>query len=82
MLEFASMVAGHPEMETAANCNDPGGAMQGKQVRDLSEMNLRCRKPTITDGPRDVEVNFGTTVYFACRADGDPAPTIVWLHNK
>ena len=32
--------------------------------------------------PRDVEVNFGSTVYFHCKAEGDPTPEIVWLHNR
>ncbi len=36
----------------------------------------------ITEEPRDVEISFGNTVYFSCKADGDPIPNIVWLHNR
>lgn len=38
--------------------------------------------PKITEEPRDIEVNFGNTVYFRCRAEGDPDPDIVWLRNR
>ena len=39
-------------------------------------------KPVITEEPRDVEISFGNTVYFSCKAEGDPIPNIVWLHNR
>ena len=39
-------------------------------------------KPSITEGPSDVEVAFGSTAYLSCRAEGDPEPEIIWLHNK
>ncbi|ESO94460.1 hypothetical protein LOTGIDRAFT_161152 [Lottia gigantea] len=32
--------------------------------------------------PRDVDVTFGNTAYFTCRAEGSPDPQIVWLHNE
>ena len=38
--------------------------------------------PEFTVEPDDVEVTFGNTVHFSCRADGDPEPEIVWLHNE
>lgn len=41
-----------------------------------------AEKPTITMEPRDVDVTFGNTVYFTCRAEGSPNPEIVWMHNK
>ena len=39
-------------------------------------------KPELTESPRDVQVSFGNTAYFTCRAEGDPRPEIVWLRNK
>lgn len=38
--------------------------------------------PEILEEPNSVEVSFGSTVYFTCRADGNPQPDIVWYHNK
>lgn len=38
--------------------------------------------PKITEEPRDIEINFGNTVYFRCRAEGEPDPDIVWLRNR
>ncbi|XP_048452080.1 peroxidasin homolog [Rhincodon typus] len=39
-------------------------------------------RPRITSEPRDVDVTLGNTVYFTCRAEGNPKPKIVWLHNN
>lgn len=39
-------------------------------------------KPRITEEPRDVEISFGGTVFFTCRAEGDPQPHIVWMRDK
>ena len=39
-------------------------------------------KPILTEEPTDVEITFGGTVYFTCKAEGDPEPDIVWLYNK
>jgi len=36
----------------------------------------------LTEEPTDVEISFGGTVYFSCKAEGDPEPDIVWLHNR
>lgn len=32
--------------------------------------------------PNDLEVVFGTTAVFKCRAEGDPAPDIKWMLNS
>lgn len=32
--------------------------------------------------PNDLEVVFGTTAVFKCRAEGDPAPDITWMLNS
>ena len=39
-------------------------------------------KPELTTTPHDVDVSFGGTAYFNCRADGDPRPEIVWYRNR
>ena len=38
--------------------------------------------PVITSEPSDVQVTFGNTAYFRCRAEGSPTPEIVWVKNK
>ncbi|KAG7260167.1 hypothetical protein CRUP_037185 [Coryphaenoides rupestris] len=38
--------------------------------------------PRITSEPRDVDVTSGNTVYFTCRAEGNPKPQIIWLRNN
>lgn len=43
---------------------------------------MHAGKPELTVRPRDVEVSFGNTAYFSCRAEGDPQPEIVWFRNK
>ena len=32
--------------------------------------------------PEDLDVKFGSTAYFTCRAEGDPAPDIVWMKDR
>jgi peroxidase len=41
-----------------------------------------AEKPFLTEEPTDVEITFGGTVYFTCKAEGDPEPDIIWLYNK
>ena len=52
---------------------------------------LRCRhtaaddaagKPELTTRPYDIDVSFGGTAYFNCRADGDPRPEIIWYRDR
>ncbi|XP_013911235.1 PREDICTED: peroxidasin-like, partial [Thamnophis sirtalis] len=46
---------------------------------------IPCRfkmSPRITTEPQDVDVTLGNTVYFICRAEGNPKPKIIWLHNN
>ncbi|KTF83156.1 hypothetical protein cypCar_00015865, partial [Cyprinus carpio] len=38
--------------------------------------------PRITSEPQDVDVTSGNTVYFTCRAEGNPKPQIIWLRNN
>lgn len=39
-------------------------------------------KPKLIEEPNDIDVSFGGTAHFSCKADGDPKPDIVWLHNR
>jgi len=39
-------------------------------------------KPELTTRPHDVDVSFGGTAYFNCRAEGDPRPEIIWYRNR
>lgn len=38
--------------------------------------------PKIMAEPNSVTVRYGETVYFLCKADGQPEPQIVWIHNR
>ncbi|XP_013793255.2 peroxidasin-like [Limulus polyphemus] len=67
--------------QAAATCEYPV-SLQGKSLTALSFDDFHCKKPQFTEEPTDVDVSFGGTVYFSCKADGDPEPEIVWLHNK
>lgn len=39
-------------------------------------------RPRLTEEPNDVDVSFGGTAYFTCKAEGDPKPDIIWLRNR
>ncbi|ODM97862.1 Peroxidasin [Orchesella cincta] len=81
IMSLAQMLAEHPDAEAAAYCEQPL-SMHGKSVMTINDLGIRCRKPKITEEPRDIEVNFGNTVYFRCRAEGEPDPNIIWLRNS
>lgn len=67
--------------QAAVTCEHPA-PLQGKSLTTLSSVDLRCKKPELTEEPSDVDISFGGTAYFNCKADGDPKPDIVWLHNN
>uniref|UniRef100_A0A8C4YU05 Peroxidasin n=1 Tax=Gadus morhua TaxID=8049 RepID=A0A8C4YU05_GADMO len=67
--------------QAAATCDHPG-RLQGRSVATLSAQELNCEVPRITSEPRDVDVTSGNTVYFTCRAEGNPKPQIIWLRNN
>ncbi|XP_059477617.1 peroxidasin isoform X1 [Neocloeon triangulifer] len=69
------------DTQTAAHCQQPVD-MQGKSLTLMTDDDFHCRKPEIKEEPHDVEITFGGTVYFTCKADGDPQPNIVWLRNS
>ncbi|XP_053565790.1 peroxidasin homolog [Bombina bombina] len=65
----------------AATCEHPAH-LQGRSLSSLSPEVFNCEKPRIVSKPRDADVSLGNTVYFTCRAEGNPKPNIVWLHNN
>ncbi|KAM5135419.1 LOW QUALITY PROTEIN: peroxidasin homolog [Mantella aurantiaca] len=66
---------------TAATCEHPT-ALRGKSVSSLPTDQFNCEMPRIISEPRDADVVLGNTVYFTCRAEGNPKPDIRWIHNK
>ncbi|CAL1540332.1 unnamed protein product [Lymnaea stagnalis] len=66
--------------QAAVTCKYPS-KFQGRSILSISKEDFNCEKPKITMEPKSVDVTFGNTVYFSCRAEGDPDPEIMWLHN-
>uniref|UniRef100_H2S2E8 Peroxidasin n=1 Tax=Takifugu rubripes TaxID=31033 RepID=H2S2E8_TAKRU len=67
--------------QAAATCDYPS-QLQGRSVATLTAEELHCEVPRITSEPQDVDVTSGNTVYFTCRAEGNPKPQIIWLRNN
>ncbi|CAM4650438.1 unnamed protein product [Leuciscus chuanchicus] len=67
--------------QAAATCDYPS-RLQGRSVATLTAEELNCEVPRITSQPQDVDVTSGNTVYFTCRAEGNPKPQIIWLRNN
>ncbi|XP_028652751.2 peroxidasin isoform X1 [Erpetoichthys calabaricus] len=67
--------------QAAATCEYPR-RLQGRSVATLTAEELNCEVPRITSEPQDVDVISGNTVYFTCRAEGNPKPEIIWLRNN
>ncbi|XP_055084952.1 leucine-rich repeat and immunoglobulin-like domain-containing nogo receptor-interacting protein 1-B isoform X1 [Periophthalmus magnuspinnatus] len=61
--------------------------VQGKEFKDFPDVlpadYFTCQKSKIVDYKiQESHVDEGTTVHFPCPAEGDPAPTIMWLSPK
>ncbi|XP_015262527.1 PREDICTED: peroxidasin homolog [Gekko japonicus] len=67
--------------QAAATCEYPR-RIQGRSVATITPEELNCERPRITSEPQDVDVTSGNTVYFTCRAEGNPKPEIIWLRNN
>uniref|UniRef100_A0A1A8LEU1 Peroxidasin homolog n=2 Tax=Nothobranchius pienaari TaxID=704102 RepID=A0A1A8LEU1_9TELE len=67
--------------QAAATCDTPS-RLQGRSVATLTAQELNCEVPRITSEPQDADVTSGNTVYFTCRAEGNPKPQIIWLRNN
>uniref|UniRef100_A0A1S4GUJ9 Peroxidase n=2 Tax=Anopheles gambiae TaxID=7165 RepID=A0A1S4GUJ9_ANOGA len=68
-----SLVAG-------ATCATPP-ALEGQPISSITEEDFHCAKPEIVVQPRDIEISYGQTAVFSCKASGDPRPEIVWLQE-
>ncbi|XP_049292507.1 peroxidasin isoform X2 [Anopheles funestus] len=69
-----SLVAG-------ATCATPP-ALEGQPISSITEEDFHCAKPEIIVQPRDIEISYGQTAVFSCKASGDPRPEIVWLYEE
>ncbi|XP_070284707.1 peroxidasin homolog isoform X3 [Myotis yumanensis] len=67
--------------QAAATCEYPR-RIQGRSVATITPEELDCERPRITSEPQDADVTLGNTVFFTCRAEGNPKPEIIWLRNN
>ncbi|MBN3304761.1 PXDN protein, partial [Amia calva] len=67
--------------QVAATCEHPR-RLQGRSVATVTAEEFNCERPRITSEPRNADVTLGNTVYFTCRAEGNPKPEIIWIHNN
>ncbi|KAG8520823.1 Peroxidasin-like protein, partial [Galemys pyrenaicus] len=79
--ELMQSYARNDQTQAAATCEHPR-RLHGRAITSVSVDEFDCESPRITFEPRDVEVTSGNTVYFTCRAEGNPKPKIIWLHNN
>ncbi|XP_019403812.1 PREDICTED: peroxidasin homolog isoform X1 [Crocodylus porosus] len=81
LAELLKKYAEQGNIQTAATCESPR-ELQGRSITTLTTQELNCESPRITSEPHDADVMLGNTVYFTCRAEGNPKPEIIWLHNN
>nr|XP_025044302.1 peroxidasin-like protein [Pelodiscus sinensis] len=67
--------------QAVATCQYPR-RLQGRSLASLIVEEFNCDKPCITSEPQDVDVTPGNTAYFTCKAEGNPKPKVVWIHNN
>ncbi|CAH0386545.1 unnamed protein product [Bemisia tabaci] len=65
----------------AATCDQPE-VMHGKNLSSITEDDMHCKPPELIKEPHDVEVSFGGSAFFTCKAEGDPKPEIVWMRDS
>ncbi|XP_071176932.1 peroxidasin-like isoform X1 [Mytilus edulis] len=82
-------------VQGAVTCKGPP-TFAGRALNTLDENDFQCdertliiednrnsnTRPQIITEPSAVNVTFGNTAYFVCRAEGTPRPEITWLHNE
>ncbi|OWK56642.1 Peroxidasin [Lonchura striata] len=81
LAELLKQSAERGSIQSAATCEAPR-ELHGRSIATLTAREFNCERPRITSEPQDVDVLLGNTVYFTCRAEGNPKPAIIWLHNN
>uniref|UniRef100_A0A6I8PLB6 Ig-like domain-containing protein n=1 Tax=Ornithorhynchus anatinus TaxID=9258 RepID=A0A6I8PLB6_ORNAN len=81
LAELLKKYADQGNAQTAATCENPRG-LQGRSLTTVTTQEFNCERPRITSEPQNVDVTLGNTVYFTCKAEGNPKPEIIWLHNN
>ncbi|KAM9165644.1 LOW QUALITY PROTEIN: putative oxidoreductase PXDNL [Pangshura tecta] len=67
--------------QAAATCEYPK-RLHGRSIASVIVEEFNCEKPRITSEPQDADVTSGNTIYFTCKAEGNPKPKIIWIHNN
>ncbi|XP_076821519.1 myosin light chain kinase, smooth muscle-like isoform X3 [Clavelina lepadiformis] len=75
-VQFAEIFPDDSGTYTCLIENDAGTAKSSCQV---TVQEIDGDAPTFLMKPKPVNVNVGERAIFACRVDGDPAPTVQWL---
>ncbi|XP_038605963.1 peroxidasin homolog [Tachyglossus aculeatus] len=81
LAELLKKYAEQGNAQTAVTCETPQG-LQGRSLTTVTTQEFNCERPRITSEPQNVDVTLGNTVYFTCKAEGNPKPEIIWLHNN
>ncbi|XP_058872731.1 peroxidasin homolog isoform X1 [Acipenser ruthenus] len=81
LAELMKEYAKNGNTQAAATCDHPR-RLQGRSVATVTTEEFNCERPRITSEPQDADVSPGNTVHFTCRAEGNPKPEIIWLHNN
>ncbi|XP_057598535.1 peroxidasin homolog isoform X2 [Hippopotamus amphibius kiboko] len=81
LAELLQSYARSGNAQAAATCEYPR-RVQGRSVAAITPEELDCERPRITSEPQDADVTLGNTVFFTCRAEGNPKPQIIWLRNN
>lgn len=81
LAELMKEYAKNGNTQAAATCEHPR-RLQGRSVATVTTEEFNCERPRITSEPQNTDVSPGNTVRFTCRAEGNPKPEIIWLHNN
>ncbi|XP_022903530.2 peroxidasin [Onthophagus taurus] len=68
-------------LQVTANCRTPT-EMSGKALKTMEMKDFHCKSPEIMEEPQDLEIKIGGTAIFKCHVEGDPSPSVTWMHNE